>query len=150
MPAPAANLNKKFFSGDNSVSVLLGTFPLNVDTFSDGFAHGLVPQFFSSNRILAHVFLNQNPEFTKDLIATVNSRLLHMEHLSLEKAMDYLKPKKSKLAKGISAFPAPATTRKRSKPQIQDLTDSGTDHTQNVYHTVQCIIHFPVLVQYIE
>jgi hypothetical protein len=33
LPTASSNINKKYFSGDNAVSVLLGSFPLNADFF---------------------------------------------------------------------------------------------------------------------
>jgi hypothetical protein len=126
LPRQASGLPKKFFSNDNSVSVLLGSFNLNVDMFSDSFAAGLVPIFFSESRKSASTFLKKNPEMARDAIASVNSRLLRMEHMSLQEAITHLNAKKGRPAKGVSAFPAPATTRKRGRPSGLDLAGSGT------------------------
>lgn len=126
MPSPAATLQKKFFSGDNSVSVLLGTFPLNADMFPDTFAAGLIPLFFSPSPQQALAALSNNTDATKETINAVNSRFLVMEHMTLDSAVAHLKAKKGRLAKGVSAFPAPMTTRKRNKPATQDISRSGT------------------------
>ena len=52
-----------------------------------------------------------------------------MEHLSPEEAANYLKAKRGRTAKGVIAFPPPAASRKRSRPQAADLSESGIDHT---------------------
>ena len=49
MPTHANNLNKKFFGGDNAVSVLLGSYTLKVDMFPGSGMKGMVPIFFSPN-----------------------------------------------------------------------------------------------------
>jgi hypothetical protein len=126
LPAPAANIQKKFFSGDNSVSVLLGSFPLNADMFTGQSLAGLVPTFFSPLRFQASAYLQQNPDLTRDIICSINSRLLRMEHMTLEAAVTHLKAKKGRMAKGVPAFPAPTASRKRGRPTNQDIHDSGT------------------------
>ncbi len=126
LPTAACNIQKKFFSSDNSVSVLLGAFDLNADIFDGTFAHGLVPIFFSANPMQAQAFLDRNPAATKEIITTVNSRLLHMEHLSLGEAVAYLQAKKGRMAKGTAAFPLPPTTRKRGRPASTSISGSGT------------------------
>jgi hypothetical protein len=127
LPTAASNLQKKYFSSDNSVSVLLGSYPLAADTFPD--QSGLIPHFFSHNPHLALRHLQQDTEGTCQMIANVNSRFLHMEHLSPEEAANYLKAKRGRTAKGVSAFPPPTASRKRPRPQAADLSESGTDHT---------------------
>ena len=52
LPTFANLLQKKFFSSDNSVSVLLGTYALCVDTTSDPGSRGLFPIFFLSSPTL--------------------------------------------------------------------------------------------------
>ena len=127
LPTAASNLQKKYFSSDNSVSVLLGSYPLNADTFPDH--SGLVPHFFSQDPELALRHLQQDRDGTCHMIANINSRFLHMEHLSPEEAANYLKAKRGRTAKGVTAFPPPTTSRKRPRPQAPDLSESGTDHT---------------------
>jgi hypothetical protein len=127
LPTAASNLQKKYFSSDNSVSVLLGSYPLAADMFPDN--AGLVPHFFSPNRDLAIRHLQEDTEGTCNMIANINSRFLHMEHLSPEEAANYLKAKRGRTAKGVVAFPPPAASRKRSRPQAADLSESGIDHT---------------------
>jgi hypothetical protein len=126
LPTGACNVQKKFFSSDNSVSVLLGCFNLNADMFDGSFAHGLVPIFFSANPVQAKVFLDKNPSAAKEAILSINSRFLHMEHLSLEEAAAYLQAKKGRIAKGTAAFPLPATSRKRGRPTNTSISGSGT------------------------
>jgi hypothetical protein len=126
LPTGAANVQKKFFSSDNSVSVLLGAFSLNADMFDGTFAHGLVPIFFSENPLQAQTFLHRNPEAAKEIITTINSRLLHMEHMSLDEAAAHLQAKKGRMAKGAAAFPMPAISRKRGRPANSSISGSGT------------------------
>jgi hypothetical protein len=127
LPTAASNLQKKYFSSDNSVSVLLGSYPLAADAFPDH--SGMIPHFFSQNPHLALQHLQQDTEGTCQMIANVNSRFLHMEHLSPEEAANYLKAKRGRTAKGVPAFPPPTASRKRPRPQAADLSESGTDHT---------------------
>ncbi len=115
LPTAAANLQKKYFSSDNSVSVLLGSYPLAADTFSDPPPAGLVPQFFSPFPNLALRHLQRNPNQTNDMIADVNSRFLHMEHMSPEEAANYLKAKRGRTAKGVPAFPPPSRLKEASQ-----------------------------------
>jgi len=129
LPTAAANLQKKYFSSDNSVSVLLGAYPLAADTFSNPPPAGLVPQFFSPYPSLALRHLQRNPELTNDIITTVISRFIHMEHMTPEEAANYLKAKRGRTAKGVPAFPPPAASRKRARPQPAELSESGIDHT---------------------
>jgi hypothetical protein len=65
------------------------------------------------------------PEVTRELIANINARLLHMEHLSLEQAAQHLTAKKGRMAKGTSAFPHSSGTKRRGRPQSVDLAESG-------------------------
>jgi hypothetical protein len=127
LPTAAANLQKKYFSSDNSVSVLLGSYPLAADTFPD--QSGLIPHFFSTHRHLALRHLQEDHDGTCTMIANINSRFLHMEHMSHEEAANYLKAKRGRTAKGVSAFPPPPASRKRARPQAADLSESGIDHT---------------------
>jgi len=79
-------------------------------------------------------YLTTNPDKSKEICANINSRLLRMEHLSLEAAVSYLKAKKMRVAKGVSAFPAPPNTRKRNRPVAQDLGESGIGpYTTRIY-----------------
>jgi len=129
LPIAATSIQKKFFSSDNSVSVLHGSFPLNADMFDGVFASGLVPIFFSSTPTHTRNFLQQNPEVVKEAVQIVNARLLHMEHLSLQEAIAHLNNKKGRMAKGVPAYPLPAVSRKRGRQQTQSISGSGIDHT---------------------
>jgi len=126
LPTAACNIQKKFFNNDNAVSVLLGAFNLNADIFDGSFAQGLVPIFFSANPLQAQSFLNRNPEVAKEAIVTINSRLLHMEHMTLDEAAAHLQAKKGRMAKGSSAFPLPPISRKRGRPANANISGSGT------------------------
>jgi hypothetical protein len=127
LPIAAASIQKKFFSSDNSVSVLHGAFQLNADMFDGVFASGLVPIFFSSTPTHARNFLQQHPEVVKEAVQLVNNRFLHMEHLSIQEAIAHLSAKKGRMAKGTPAFPAPAASRKRGRPQNQSISGSGIE-----------------------
>jgi hypothetical protein len=126
LPTAACNIQKKFFSSDNSVSVLLDACELNADMFDGTFAHGLVPIFFSPNPMQAQSFLDNNPDAAREAIVTINARLLHMEHMSLEEAATHLQAKKGRMAKGVPAFPMPAISRKRGRPANTSISGSGT------------------------
>jgi hypothetical protein len=126
LPTAACNIQKKFFNSDNSVSVLLGAFELNADTFDGTFAHGLVPIFFSATPMQAQSFLDKNPEAAREAIVAINARFLHMEHMSLEEAATHLQAKKGRMAKGFPAFPMPAISRKRGRPANTSISGSGT------------------------
>ena len=130
LPTASSNINKKYFSGDNAVSVLLGSFPLNADFFDGSFASGFVPIFFSENPTAAQNFLNKNPDVAKEAIQAINSRMLHMEHLTMDEAVAYIQARRGRMAKGSAAFPLPAASRKRGRPTNQGISGSGTDHTQ--------------------
>ncbi len=135
LPTAACNVQKKFFNSDNSVSVLLGAFNLNADMFDGTFAQGLVPIFFSNDPLQAQSFLDKNPEAAKEAIITINSRLLHMEHMSLEEAAAHLQAKKGRMAKGAAAFPMPAISRKRGRPANTSISGSGTwPYTRSRYN----------------
>jgi len=126
VPTGAKNLNKKFFNSDNSVSVLLGSYPLQADIFTSSFAKGLIPIFFAPNRLVAAQYLATNPDKTKEIVNSVNSRFLRMEHLSPDACTSYLKAKKLRAPKGVSAFPIQQIGRKRGRPAAQDIAESGT------------------------
>jgi hypothetical protein len=126
LPTPAAGIQKKYFSGDNTVSVLLGAFPLNADLFDGTFASGFVPTFFSANPAAAQAHLDRNPDIVKEAVIAANSRLLHMEHLTLAEAVTHLNAKKGRMAKGTAAFPAPTSSRKRGRPGNTNISGSGT------------------------
>ncbi len=144
LPTAAANLQKKYFSSDNSVSVLLGSYPLAADTFAHPPPAGLVPQFFSPYPNLALRHLQLNPDATNDIISNVNSRFLHMEHLSPEEAANYLKAKRGRTAKGVAAFPPPTVSRKRARPQPADISESGIDHTILKFCTLSAMHNIPI------
>jgi hypothetical protein len=126
LPTPAANIQKKFFSSDNAVSVLLGAFPLNADLFDGTFAAGFVPIFFSADPAAAQAYLNKYPDTVKEAAMAANSKLLCMEHMSLDEAVNHLKAKKGRMAKGSPAFPMPTTSRKRGRPGNASISGSGT------------------------
>lgn len=141
LPIAAASIQKKFFNTDNSVSVLHGAFPLNADMFDGIFASGLVPIFFSSTPTHTRNFLQQNPDVVKEAVLSINARLLHMEHLTIQEAISHLCAKKGRMAKGTPAFPLPAASRKRGRPPTQSISGSGTDHThikkkKNAYNSI--------------
>ena len=77
-------------------------------------------------RFQALAYLKQNPELTREIITSINSRFLKMEHMTLDSAINHLKAKKGRMAKGVPAFPIPVVTRKRGRPTNQDIHDSGT------------------------
>lgn len=123
MPTDARSLQKKYFSGDNAVSILLGAYPLNADTSTDPSMGGLIPQFFSPCSQKALEFFSRNVAAAKEIVSSINSNLLIMEHLTLDAAVAYLKAKKGRTAKGVPAFPIPQ--RKRGRPANQDISESG-------------------------
>jgi len=126
LPAAPTFIQKKYFNGDNAVSVLLGAFPLNADMFDGSWAQGLVPIFFSAKPQEALHHLNGHPDTTKEIILSINSRLLIMEHLSMEAASAYITAKKGRMAKGMPAFPMPTVSRKRGRPTNSGISGSGT------------------------
>ena len=126
LPTAAANIQKKFFSSDNAVSVIFGSFPLNADMLDGSFAAGIMPIFFSSTPTHTRQSLLKDPELVKEAIRVVNCRLLHMEHMTMEEAIKHLKAKKGRVAKGVPAFPMPVASRKRGRPTNQGLSGSGT------------------------
>ncbi len=126
LPAAPTFIQKKYFQGDNAVSVLLGSFPLNADMFDGSTAQGLVPIFFSAKPQEALHHLNSNLDATKEITSSINSRLLIMEHLSMEAASAYISAKKGRMAKGVPAFPAPTVSRKRGRPTNTGISGSGT------------------------
>jgi hypothetical protein len=126
LPAAPTFIQKKYFQGDNAVSILLGSFPLNADMFDGSTALGLVPIFFSAKPQEALHHLNNNPDATKEITTSINSRLLIMEHLSMDAASAYISAKKGRMAKGVPAFPAPTVSRKRGRPTNTGISGSGT------------------------
>jgi hypothetical protein len=132
LPAPPTFIQKKYFNSDNAVSVLLGCFPLNADMFDGSVVQGIVPIFFSATPQEAMNHLNQNQDAMKEIITSINSKLLIMEHLSMEAATSYINAKKGRMAKGTPAFPPPTISRKRGRPTNSGISGSGTDHTHAV------------------
>lgn len=104
LPIQARYLTKEALKRDNCVSVLLGTFPLNVDMFMGKNPGGPVPIFFAEDRDRAHAQITANPELLRTDIATVNAQFLCMEHVSMEEAHTYLQGR-ARTAKGKQAFP---------------------------------------------
>jgi hypothetical protein len=127
LPAQAKYLQKAYLKGENSVSVLLGRYPLNTNYFDGTVISGPVPYFFAADPETAAAHLLENPNILHQGIAEVNSRFLLMEHVSLEDAQSYLK-KKLRAAKGTPAFPAvvqPAAKKRRTT--VAPPSESGTD-----------------------
>jgi hypothetical protein len=124
LPANSKLLTKANLRGDNSVSVLLGSFPINADLFSGTDPGGPVPLFFAPNREKALSTMNANPDLLRRDISLVNSQLLRMEHLSLQDAYDYLQGR-ARAAKGSPAFPIPQGPPPK-KSRIQPGTSAST------------------------
>ena len=104
LPTQARYLSKANLKQDNSVSVLLGSFPLEVELFAGPHPAGPVPLIFTANRDKAVEQLRQNPDPLRADIAAVNATLLQMEHLTLEEANSYLQGR-ARAAKGTQAYP---------------------------------------------
>jgi hypothetical protein len=93
--------------------------------FDGTFANGFVPIFFSENPAAAQTHLNRNSNAVKEAVMAANSRLLHMEYLTLTEAVTHLNAKKGRMAKGTAAFPA-SSSRKRGRPGNTSISGSGT------------------------
>jgi hypothetical protein len=113
LPANSKLLTKANLRGDNSVSVLLGSFPINAELFSGTDPGGPVPLFFAPSREKTLSIMNANPDLLRRDISLVNSQLLRMEHLSLQDAYDYLQGR-ARATKGSHAFPSPRDPLPRS------------------------------------
>jgi hypothetical protein len=126
LPTQARYLTKANLKQDNSVSVLLGSFPLCVDLFQGQNPGGPVPLFFAADRDKASDQISKNPDAVRADIAAVNATLLHMEHLSLAEAHAYLQGR-ARAAKGVSAYPnlsGPPTKRPRTAATMARETGS--------------------------
>ena len=106
LPTQAKYLQKANLKGENSVSILLGEFPLATMMFNSNSIGSPVPLFFSPYPAAATSYLGRNPEIAKTDIGRINNRFLRMEHLSLTEAVSYL-AKKHRAAKGTTACPVP-------------------------------------------
>jgi hypothetical protein len=131
LPTQARYLTKANLKQDNSVSVLLGSFPLCIDLFQGQNPGGPVPLLFAADRDKAADQISKNPESLRADIAAVNSTLLHMEHLSLAEAHAYLQGR-ARAAKGVSAHPnlsGPPT--KRPRTAASTARETGKIQTSN-------------------
>jgi len=138
LPANSKLLTKANLRGDNSVSVLLGSFPINADLFNGNDPGGPVPLFFAPNREKTLSIMNANPDLLRRDISLVNSQLLRMEHLSLQDAYDYLQGR-ARAAKGTPAFPIP-----QGPPSKKARIQPGTSASTGTIHFVKRSIHNPV------
>jgi hypothetical protein len=130
LPVYSKSLTKANLRGDNTVSVLLGSYPVNADLFAGPDPTGPVPLFFAPDRETTAELICRNPDQLRHDISTVNSQILMMEHLSLEEAHNYLQGR-ARAAKGSPAFPAtsgpPATTGPAAKrPRLQTNPSTST------------------------
>ena len=134
LPCQAKFLNKAQFNGDNSVSILLGTYLLSAEMFDAPDIKGPIPLFFAADveKARAAVILNLGQTLTA--VRRVNSRLLHMEHLPhLTAAVAYLEGK-HRPARGTPAFcgpVAPPPPLKRSA--VAETGSSNIVHFFNSY-----------------
>jgi hypothetical protein len=141
LPVHSKSLTKANLRGDNTISVLLGAYPVNADLFAGPDPTGPVPLFFAPDREKTAELLYRNPDQLRHDIATVNSQILMMEHLSLEDAYNYLQGR-ARAAKGIPAFPAtsglptnPGPPAKRPRLQTTPSTSTGKIYPHTIpYH----------------
>ena len=126
LPMQGKYIQKKtHFKGDNTVSVALGSIPMNVELFDNKNAKGPVPLLFSQNPEAALAFLNSNPNVILADINAVNASFLIHENLSLADAHAYLR-KKHRSAKGRAAFPPDKQpSAKRVRVEAGPSMDSG-------------------------
>jgi len=124
LPTPARFLKSEHLTGDNSVSVLLGTYDLHADMASCAQVQGPVPLFFTEDRARAKAGVLSNFERTCGEVNRVNAHLLQMEHMPLFEAVQYLQGKKPRPAAGKSAFPAPDPPAKRARSS-PDAPETG-------------------------
>jgi hypothetical protein len=94
--------------------------------FDGSMAQGLIPIFFSAKPQEALHHLNDHPDTTKEIISAANSKLLIMEHMTMDAASAYISAKKGRMAKGTPAFPPPTVSRKRGRPTNSGISGSGT------------------------
>ncbi len=127
LPMQGKYLQKKtHFKGDNTVSVALGSIPMNAELFDNKTAKGPVPLLFSQNPEAALAFLHSNPNVILEDINDVNASFLIHENLSLSDAHAYLR-KKHRSAKGRPAFqPDKQPSAKRVRVEAGPSMDSGT------------------------
>jgi len=125
MPSQAKYLNKAQLKGENSVSVLLGAIPFFADTFDSPVISGPVPKFFANQPEQALRYITDHPDNVLADVADVNSRLLLMEHITLQEAYAYMQ-RKHRMAKGLPAFPTPRQPKpKRAKTTPAPGTETG-------------------------
>jgi hypothetical protein len=132
LPTPAQFLTKSHLHGDNTVSVSLGDYDVNVDVFNDPTITGPVPVFFSDNPEAAVAYLTDHPVTTREAIATVNSRFLRHESMTVPEAFHYLK-KSRRAAKGTPAFP-PIRPSAAKRKKTTDTTETGRFCLLLFYH----------------
>jgi hypothetical protein len=137
LPVHSKSLTKANLRGDNTISVLLGSYPVNADLFTGPDPTGPVPLFFAPDRERTAELICQNPDQLRHDISSVNSQILIMEHLSLEEAHNYMQGR-ARAAKGYPAFPATSgPPSKRPRLQTTPSTSTGKQilllFTQFVY-----------------
>jgi hypothetical protein len=128
LPAHSKSLTKANLRGDNTISVLLGSYPVNADLFAGPDPTGPVPLFFAPDREKTAQLIYDNPDQLRHDISAVNSQILVMEHLSLEDAYNYLQGK-ARAAKGFPAFPAtsaPPAGPPAKRPRLQTTPSTST------------------------
>ena len=116
LPSPAKFLNSAQFNGDNSVSVLLGTYDLQTDMSVTQMFRGPVPLLFAANQELARDGVIADPANVFRGVHEINNRFLLMEHLTLGEAVKYLQSKKPRQANGVSVFASQPEPTKRPRP----------------------------------
>jgi hypothetical protein len=139
LPTHSKSLTKANLRGDNTISVLLGSYPVNADLFAGPDPTGPVPLFFAPDREKTAALIYKNQDQLRHDISTVNSQILIMEHLSLEDAYTYLQGK-ARAAKGVPAFPAtspPPAGPPAKRPRLLQTTPStSTGKISLSYHIV--------------
>jgi hypothetical protein len=128
LPAHSKSLTKANLRGDNTISVLLGSYPVNADLFAGPDPTGPVPLFFAPDREKTTQLIYNNPDQLRHDISAVNSQILVMEHLSLDDAYAYLQGK-ARAAKGFPAFPVtsgPPAGPPAKRPRLQTTPSTST------------------------
>jgi hypothetical protein len=128
LPAHSKSLTKANLRGDNTISVLLGSYPVNADLFAGPDPTGPVPLFFAPDREKTAQLIYNNPDQLRHDISAVNSQILVMEHLSLDDAYAYLQGK-ARAAKGFPAFPVtsgPPAGPPAKRPRLQTTPSTST------------------------
>ena len=146
LPAHSKSLTKANLRGDNAVSVLLGSFPVNADLFSGPIPTGPVPLFFAPDRERTSELIIQHPDQLCHDIAAINNQILVMEHLTLQEAHAYLQGR-ARAAKGTPAFPVTSGPPAK-RPRLQTTATTGTGRICNIYliNSLCIYINFLVLI----